>query len=336
MLTLRDKFRGCLLGAAVGDMAGAAVEAESPGYIARTYRSVDGILSTDSVPEFAGPDWRVGRFTDDTQMTLCVAEWLLAGESPSAERLLARFADAYDSSRRYGSGTESILRMYPQHQAQWRELSTAMFPQGSYGNGSAMRVAPVGLAHFDDAEMAASVAIESSRPTHSHSLAYQGTVLQALAVAAATASGEAVPAAFLRALRSGLTRFSDLMQDTSPFAHALDEVERGLARGASCGEMSSCLGTGVAAHEAVPMALYCFLRHPHSYAEVIHEAVFAGGDTDTIAAMAGALSGALLGRQAIPEQWLRAARDERYSTAAIQGVADRLFERFGTPPARSS
>jgi poly(ADP-ribose) glycohydrolase ARH3 len=168
-----------------------------------------------------------------------------------------------------------------------------------------------------------------NRPTR------QGAVLQTLAVAAATASGEAVPAAFLRPLRAGLARFSDLMQDTSRFARALDSVERGLARGASCGEMSSCLGTGVAAHEAVPMALYCFLRHPHSYAEVIHQAVFIGGDTDTIASMAGALSGALLGRQAIPEHWLLAVRDERYSTAVIADLADRLFTRFGTPPGLS-
>ena len=243
--TLRDKFRGCLLGGAVGDMAGAPVEAESPGYIAGTYESVDEILSTDSVPEFTGPDWRVGRFTDDTEMTVCVAEWLLAGESPSAEYLLARFADAYEPWRRYGSGTEAILRMFPPHRAQWRELSTAMFPQGSYGNGSAMRVAPVGLAYFGDADAAASVAIESSRPTHSHSLAYQGAVIQTLAVAAATASGEALPAAFLQPLRSGLARFSHLMQDTSRFARALDSIEQGLARGASCGEMSSRLGTGL-------------------------------------------------------------------------------------------
>lgn len=330
MVTLRDKFRGCLLGAAIGDMVGAAVEAESPGYISKTYRSVDEILATGSVPEFTGPDWQVGRFTDDTQMTVCVAEWLVEGEAPSAERLLARFADAYEPWRRYGSGTEAILRIFPQHRAEWRELSTAMFPEGSYGNGSAMRVAPVGLVYCDDPSAAASVAIESSRPTHSHPLAYQGAVLQSIAVATATASTPAPcdPAAFLRALRVGLSRFEDLMQDTSRFARALDAIEEGLARGTSCGEMANALGTGIAAHEAVPMAIYCFLRHPGHYAEVIREAVFIGGDTDTIACMAGALSGALLGCQAIPRPWLLAVRDERYTSAAIDALADRLFVQF--------
>src|SRR6266480_3538338 len=92
---LPEKFRGCLLGAAIGDIAGAVVEAESAGYIAKTYRSIDEILSANRVPEFSGPDWQVGRFTDDTQMTLCVAEWLLDDESRSPEQLLARFVEAY-------------------------------------------------------------------------------------------------------------------------------------------------------------------------------------------------------------------------------------------------
>src|SRR5258706_7920321 len=124
MVTLPDKFRGCLLGAAIGDIAGAAVEAESPPYIANTYRSIDQILSTRSVPEFTGPPWKVGRFTDDTQMTICVVEWLLADRDHAPEKLLARFAEAYEPWRRYGSGTEAILRLYNQHKAHWRELST--------------------------------------------------------------------------------------------------------------------------------------------------------------------------------------------------------------------
>jgi poly(ADP-ribose) glycohydrolase ARH3 len=326
---LRDKFRGCLLGAAIGDMAGAVVEAESPQYIASTYRSVDDMLRAESIPEFTGPDWRVGRFTDDTQMTICVAEWLLAGEAPAGEPLLARFAEAYEPSRRYGSGTEAILRVFPEHRAKWRELSTAMFPHGSYGNGSAMRVAPVGLAYFDNVKKATTVAIESSRPTHSHPLAYQGAVLQTLAVAMATASVEVVPAQFLRSLRSALVPFSDLMQDTSKFSLALDSIERGLAKSASCQEMSRELGTGIAVYEAVPMAIYCFLRHPHSYADVIRDAIFIGGDTDTIASMAGALAGALLGSRAIPEHWLAAVRDERYSTTTFEESADRLLAKFG-------
>jgi poly(ADP-ribose) glycohydrolase ARH3 len=219
--------------------------------------------------------------------------------------------------------------MYPHHKQQWRELATAQFPHGSYGNGSAMRVAPVGLAYFDDPEKVATVAIESSRPTHSHPLAYQGAVLLAVAVATALGQDKHVPQEFLATLRRSLRRFSDLMQDTSPFTSALDAIEQGLGRGASCAEMSQTLGTGITAVEAVPMAIYCFMRNCESFADVIYQAVFIGGDTDTIGSMAGALAGAALGKSAIPLRWLNAVREERYTPAEIEQLADRLFRTTG-------
>lgn len=328
MASLQERFRGCLLGAAMGDIAGAPVEAESPQYIARTYRSIDQILSVEAVPEWVGRPWRVGRFTDDTQMMICVAEWLLDGPPHTPESLLARFATAYEPDQRYGPGTEGILRAYPQHRAQWRELSTTMFPHGSYGNGSAMRAAPVGLAYFGDLKKAASVAIESSRPTHSHPLAYQGAVLQAVSVATAIRSGDASPQTFLNSARIHLQRFADLQQDTTPFSIALDAIEDRPARGLSCSEMSAALGTGISAHESVPMALYCFLRHPDSFQAVLHEAIFAGGDTDTIACMAGAISGAFLGETAVPQRWLTTWREEAFSIIQIQTLADHLLAKY--------
>jgi len=93
--------------------------------------------------------------------------------------------------------------------------------------------------------------------------------------------------------------------------------------------MSATLGTGIAAHEGVPMALYCFLRHPNSYADVIHHAVFIGGDTDTIASMAGAVSGAHLGADSFPTDLRLAIREETYSADAFRDLADQLYEKFG-------
>jgi poly(ADP-ribose) glycohydrolase ARH3 len=192
-----------------------------------------------------------------------------------------------------------------------------------------MRVAPIGLAYFDDLKRVASVAIESSRPTHSHSLAYQAAVIQATAVASATTSADLSISAFLHSVRCRLSYFSDLLQNTSSFETALAAIENGLADGRSSAEMTLTLGTGIEAHRSVPMALYCFLQHPHSYADVIHDAVFIGGDTDTIAAMAGAISGAFLGKEAIPRQWLCAIREPHYTATAIEELADQLHAKFG-------
>ena len=92
--------------------------------------------------------------------------------------------------------------------------------------------------------------------------------------------------------------------------------------------MAAILGTDVTAVESVPMALYCFLRHPDDYARVIHEAVFTGGDTDTVACMAGAISGAFLGASAIPTRWLVAVREETHTVGTVESLADQLFHRF--------
>jgi len=92
---LRDKFAGSLLGGMLGDVIGAVVEAESPGYIRKTFRNVDEILAQTHVEELFGGKWTVGRFTDDTQMSLCVAEWLISESSLDGKSLLARFWRAY-------------------------------------------------------------------------------------------------------------------------------------------------------------------------------------------------------------------------------------------------
>ena len=135
MHPLKDKFRGCLLGAMLGDVIGAVVEAESSAYIAKRYSSVDDILGATDIPEVFGGIWQVGRYTDDTQMMLCVAEWLVdAGEadeaSLSGKDLLARFASAYQPWRRYGPGAARVLRAFRDHPDAWRELSTLAFPTG--------------------------------------------------------------------------------------------------------------------------------------------------------------------------------------------------------------
>lgn len=327
MTELVAKFRGSLLGALIGDVIGAVVEAESPGYIRKTYKSIEDILSVTEVPELVGPPWRVGRYTDDTEMMIAVADWLIEDALLSPCELLRRFVKGYDPSRRYGSGTERILHAFPGNENQWQSLSTMMFPQGSYGNGSAMRVAPVGLFFHQDFAKLVSAGIASSMPTHSHPLAYQGAVLQSCAVAAAVRMEVIDVTGFFRILRVGLSKFQDRGQDTSKFEAAIDVVERGIRDGTAVDVMANKLGTGIAALEAVPMAIFCFLSNRRSFPGTIRAAVFAGGDTDTIAAMAGAIAGAHLGDQAIPLPWLAKVREETFGPDKFRELASKLLRR---------
>ena len=65
------------------------------------------------------------------------------------------------------------------------------------------------------------------------------------------------------------------------------------------------LGQSVAVHESMPFAIYSFIRHPSSFEDCLYCAIMHGGDRDTLGAMAGAVSGAYLGIDAIPHEWRR-------------------------------
>jgi poly(ADP-ribose) glycohydrolase ARH3 len=323
--SLEDKFAGSLLGGMVGDFIGAAVEAESPGYIRKTFKSVDDILALKTVPEILSGDWEVGHFTDDTQMTLAVAEWLLRDEALSGRELLASFCRAYEPWRHYASGTRLILESFPQAGDRWPELATAMFPQGSYGNGSAMRVAPVGLMFHNHFRGLIQVARTSSSVTHSHYLALQGAALQATAVAVALKSPfEFVH--FMTMLTSTLSWFEELGQDTSVYKTALARICEGTKNKISPLKMSSLLGNGIKAQEAVPMAIYCFVTHPRSFERAVESALFLGGDTDTIASMTGAISGAALGESQIPARWIKRSTESEWTPQRIRQLGLKLYE----------
>jgi poly(ADP-ribose) glycohydrolase ARH3 len=95
-------------------------------------------------------------------------------------------------------------------------------------------------------------------------------------------------------------------------AHLVYSGDRGAGR---------ALGNGVFAEEAVPAALHAFLRRPDSFADVVTYAIGLGGDTDTIAAMAGALAGAYLGEDGIPLRW----REKVEGADELRRLADELL-----------
>jgi poly(ADP-ribose) glycohydrolase ARH3 len=319
----------------IGDIIGAAVEAESPGYIRKTFKNLDEILALKSVPELLSGEWEVGRFTDDTQMTICVAEWLASGAALDGKSLLERFCRAYEPWRHYGPGVRLILESFPRARDRWMDMATAMFPQGSYGNGSAMRVAPIGLfLHNDLAGLIEAVRI-SSAVTHSHYLAIQGATLQAAAVAIAT-RGNSDADQFLGTLKVVLSHFEERGDDTSVYRTALARIAGGISKNVLPQKMASLLGTGIKAQEAVPMAIYCFLSNRDSFEKAVEAAIFLGGDTDTIASMTGALSGAALGEASVLERWLRRVTEAAHMPDRMRQIAFELYQLGKTRNFRGS
>jgi len=248
--------------------------------------------------EMTGPPGKRGRYSDDTQLMICIAESLCEMGRFDGPDMAARIVNDVDPTRGYGRGTLQIVKAL-KGGARWDVPATQVFgEEGSWGNGAAMRVAPVGLFLNKDMTKLRTVAEAQARITHTHPVAIDAAVVQAAAVALAYSSaGEAfVPDDFLDGLTSlastedlkkKLTRMNGLMKDGVDDPVIVKE-----------------LGNGVRADASVPTAIYCFIRHPDELEEAVVQAVNLGGDTDTIAAMAGAIAGARNGGGVIPGRWI--------------------------------
>lgn len=299
---LQAKFRGALLGVAIGDALGARYE----GRAAPSWPRLQRLLENPGAL----------RYTDDTHMTIGMAQSLLERRGFDGPHMAAVFARNYAAQpwRGYGRGSRQVFRLL-QRGIPWDQASRALFGgSGSFGNGAAMRVAPAALLAFYDLDQVAQLARATALITHAHPLGLEGAVLQACAIALLLQRAEdrPEPIAFLEALAPRVA---------SPTYQEKLQAVRSLLTNADRTGVVARIGNGVAAHEAVPAALYSFLRHIGSFAHTVLYAISLGGDTDTIASMAGALAGAHLGEQAIPALW----REQVEGAAQLRELADALL-----------
>ena len=137
---LKDRFAGCLLGLAIGDALGGKFEAQSPDAIRARFSSVEQLIGY--------PQEEIW-YTDDTQMAIGIAETLIAQGEIIEEHLCRAFVANYVPSRGYGRGARAVLEAMEAGRDH-RQVAERYFPGGSFGNGAAMRVAPVGLLFRDD------------------------------------------------------------------------------------------------------------------------------------------------------------------------------------------
>src|SRR4051812_20536366 len=174
---LPDRFRGCLLGLAVGDAVGSPFEGLDAYGIYTGFGGARQIV--------AKPPVEVLTYTDDTQMMIAVAETLLRDGRIDEASLMAAFVENFEAGRGYGQGARRLIET-AREGGDWAALAHTLFPGGSLGNGGAMRVAPVGLLFHRDLDRVWSEAAASARPTHRHPVGIEGAQLIALAVAIAT------------------------------------------------------------------------------------------------------------------------------------------------------
>lgn len=292
-----DRFEGCLLGLALGDALGAPFE---------------GGLLERLVWRFLGKTAAGhARWTDDTQMAKDTAESLVAKGSLDPDDLARRFAASYRWSRGYGPGTAKMLKRIARG-ADWRSANRSVYPQGSFGNGGAMRAPVVGLFYAERPQELVEAARLAASITHAHPLGIEGAVL--VASATALALRETDPCRLFEGAASSC--------EQEPFVTRTTIATGWLRSGATptAAEVARALGHGIAASESCVTAVYAaarFLRRP--FLELLEFLRAVGGDVDTLGAMAGAVWGAANGAAALPPAAL-ARLEEREALVALAGA----------------
>lgn len=299
---IKAKFIGALVGTGVGDSLGAFFEGRFE-------------VGLEEIEEIAASA-EVLTYTDDTHMMIGIAESLVRSRGFDGEDMAHTFVRNYELEpfRGYGPGPPHIFRLIRAGVA-WDEAAQRLYRGGSYGNGSAMRIAPVGVFYHGNPEMLREVAYKSSRITHAHNLGKEGAALQAYAVALAT--NLELQEDFNR--HDFLEGLTDFVQERV-YREKLSLIEE-LIEKPNRDRVVAELGHGIEAFNSVPTAIYSFLSFPNYYAQAVLNAISLGGDTDTIGAMTGAISGAYLGVDAIPTQW----RDRLENGQYIEELGEKLW-----------
>jgi poly(ADP-ribose) glycohydrolase ARH3 len=299
---LRDRFEGCLLGLAVGDALGGKFEAQRAEAIRARFPTAEQLI--------AYPQEEIW-YTDDAQMAIGVAEALVERGEIVEDVLCRVFVANYVPSRGYGYGARAVLDAMEDGR-DYRRVAEEHFPGGSFGNGAAMRVAPVGLVFRDDLRRLWEQARLSALPTHRHPLGIEGAQLLALAVALCSQAE--------RFDRAGL--FAELLAacESAEYRSKLEEASRVQTPGDLAG-----LGNRIEALHSVPTAIASFALTPESFESTISNVIFLGGDTDTLAAMAGALSGAYLGAGLLPGRLLGLLESSQKGREYLRQLAGKLL-----------
>ena len=302
---LKDRFEGCLSGLALGDALGGKFEAQTAKAIRARFPTAESLI--------AYPQEEIW-YTDDTQMAIGVCEALIERGEIVDDVLCRTFVANYVPSRGYGRGTRAVLEAM-ENGRDHRQVAEQHFPGGSFGNGAAMRVAPIGLVFRDDHQRLWDQARSSALPTHWHPLGIEGAQLLALAVALCSSMNTFDRAGF----------FAELLG-----ACRSDEYRAKIEAASSINgpEDLAGLGNRIEALHSVPTAIASFALTPESFETTICNVIFLGGDTDTLAAMAGALSGAYVGARRLPGRLVGLLESSPKGRTYLKRLSEQLFSIY--------
>ena len=293
----RERFRGCLLGLAVGDALGMTVENWPRG----SFEPMTDIVG-------GGPfDRPAGHWTDDTAMAICLATSLVEHGGFDAPDQMDRYCKWAAGEFLESTGTNfdiggTIAEALLGFKNTGNPYSGSSDPQSS-GNGCIMRLAPIPMFFFSDEKAVERYAEDSSKTTHGSAECLGACKLLARII--------------WRALQ-GKSKSKVAFDDSLSFSGTAKI--KAIAQGSYTQKTETEIrGTGYVV-ESMEAAMWCFIQ-TDTFEEALLKAVNLGGDADTTAAVCGQVAGAYYGIQGIPSRWLNVLE----MRGEIIGLADRLL-----------
>jgi ADP-ribosylglycohydrolase len=310
----RDRFRGALLGSAVGEALGTVTQGLTPRDVQELFGELDALPVIASARRAAAPH---------DSLLLSVARSLLPDGVLDPERTadaIARAGRRDDPPGLSGFSRNLLERGLPWHEA--GENAPESMP--------AVLVLPLALlraGNFRRLKLETGILVSL---THIHPTAIAGAIAQACAVARIlhTPASTLDVISFPRGLSPVIAGIEPERGTRPRIGRSATTVGRKLGaelpalllRRAPVQEIQEALGNGMVAHEGIPFALGCFLRSPGDFAEAVMPAVCHGGDARAVAAMAGALCGGYIGESGIPERFLAHLPGRRELGEAAEGL----------------
>jgi len=299
-----DKFQGCLLGVAIGDTLGHPFEGVLRQEIHSNFEDFEEFINTNRK--------LFTTYTDDTQLTIHTAKALIQGNGFNIDNFIREYVSwLEDPPIGPGYGCISSIQKL-KYGIPWDQATS-----NSGGNGTVMRIAPIGLFYCKNLKDLKSSAIKSSIITHSHPAASAGAIIIARAIAFLIDKNPETGFSIDEFFKVIISSISGSQEEIwEEFIKILDKlrsnldmpIEAGLIKFSQVGVKSpyfieQYLGQAFVhpyTISTVICSIFIFLKRLSSFQDCIFELATAGGDSDTIGAIGGSLAGVYFGYNNIP------------------------------------
>jgi len=308
------KFKGCLIGLAVGDYLGMPVEFMSEDKVKRYFGRL-GVRPTESHHR-GGRKLPAGYYTDDTALTICIAESLIEKGFDVKDQFtkykkwyLEGYATPF-GDKAFGIGQNTLKTLISKHP----DTIDIEFKHDERkgGNGALMRCAPLGLLFHTNEQALVENTLKSTITTHNNGMAVWTSIAQNL---------------FISYALKGYKKETYIANFLSDYPEAPTDLKQLLLINPEIMQKDCLFTSGYSLHTFL-IAVHCFMTTT-SYKDAVSKAILLGGDTDTQGSVTGALAGAYYGFESIPTIWMENLLRSTYIVDLSEKLHSQVINSLG-------